>query len=157
MSFKIVPVRTDDDLNVIAELFLAYQRDLGVDLTFQNFEDELAALPGEYAPPRGEALLARLTDGTPVGCVAMRPLSETGVCEMKRMFVPPPGRGKGIGRALAGQILDVARVTGYHTMKLDTLPRLRAALKIYEELGFAKTDAYYDNPIDGVIYLASSL
>jgi GNAT superfamily N-acetyltransferase len=136
-------------------LFEEYQRGLGVDLCFQGFAAELAGLPGEYAPPRGRLLLAR--DGAAaVGCVALRPLGAHD-CEMKRMFVRPSHRGGGLGRALALRIVAEARALGYRSMKLDTLPRLAAALALYESLGFAATARYNDNPVAGVRFLALDL
>jgi len=136
-------------------LFEEYQRELGVDLCFQGFARELAMLPGDYAPPRGRLLIAR-DGGVPVGCVALRPLGESD-CEMKRMYVRASHRGSGLGRALAERIVAEARAVGYRQMKLDTLPRLGAAIALYRSMGFAPTPRYNDNPVDGVRFFALDL
>jgi GNAT superfamily N-acetyltransferase len=128
-AFRIRQVRGDpDDLRAIAALLLDYATSLPIDLGYQDFEAELAALPGKYAPPRGELLLASTPDGEPLGCVALRPLDPEGVCEMKRMFVRPAGRGLGLGRALADAIIAAARARGYGEMRMDTLPSLTTAI-----------------------------
>ncbi|WP_306250470.1 GNAT family N-acetyltransferase [Parvularcula sp. IMCC14364] len=157
MTFTIEPVRNATDLKVAARLFCEYAEDLGEDLCFQGFEQELATLPGCYAPPEGDIFLAKLADGTPAGCVAFRPMADVAICEMKRMYVPPAGRGQGIGRALVKKVLAAARAAGYHIMRLDTLPRLEAALHLYADAGFSQTSAYYQNPLPGVVYLQKQL
>jgi putative acetyltransferase len=136
-------------------LFVEYQQGLGVSLSFQGFEQELAALPGDYARPRGRLLIARIA-GEPAGCVALRPLG-AGDAEMKRLYVRPAFRGMGIGRMLAECVLDEARALGYATLKLDTLPAMKEAQRMYEELGFVATDPYNDTPIDGVRFLSLAL
>jgi putative acetyltransferase len=140
--------------NEIAEarrLFEEYAQWLGVDLCFQGFAAELAGLPGHYAPPRGRLLLA--TEGDAVaGCVAMRPLSED-ACEMKRLFVRESFRRQGVGRKLAGKIVSEARDAGYAIMRLDTLPFIREALKLYESMGFVRCPAYYNTPLSETIFL----
>ena len=137
------------------ELFVEYQQGLGVSLCFQGFEREAAHLPGDYARPRGRLLLARIA-GEPAGCVALRPL-EGGAGEMKRLYVRPAHRGMGIGRMLAECVIDEARALGYSTLKLDTLPSMKEAQRMYEELGFLDTDPYNDNPVEGVRFLALDL
>lgn len=137
------------------ELFVEYQQLLGVSLCFQGFDRELAALPGDYARPRGRLLLARIA-GEPAGCVALRPLGER-EAEMKRLFVRPAYRGMGIGRTLAECAIDEARALGYATLRLDTLPQMREAQALYAELGFADTPPYNDNPVDGVRFMALDL
>jgi GNAT superfamily N-acetyltransferase len=124
---------------------------LGVDLQFQGFAAELAGLPGVYAPPQGRLLLA-FDKGDVAGCVALRPLSE-GICEMKRMFVRPAFRGRGIGRLLAERIISEAREAGYYAMRLDTLPFIREALALYKSLGFVRCPAYYNTPLPETIFL----
>jgi GNAT superfamily N-acetyltransferase len=134
------------------ELFLEYQRELGVSLCFQGFDRELAALPGDYAPPRGRLLIA-LSDAIPAGCAALRPLGGE-IAEMKRLYVRPAHRGKSLGRELAQRVVADARALGYRILKLDTLPSMRAAQRLYAELGFVETAPYNDNPIDGARFLA---
>ena len=155
MAAAIAEARGARDLADCRALFEEYQRGLGVDLCFQGFAAELAGLPGDYAPPRGRLLLAR-DRGEPVGCVALRPLG-AGDCEMKRMYVRPSHRGTGLGRALAVRIIEEARAAGYACMKLDTLPRLEAAIALYRSLGFVDAERYNDNPVEGVRFLALDL
>lgn len=131
-------------------LFREYAQSLGVDLDFQDFDAELAQLPGKYAPPGGILLLAT-EGGSARGCVALRPLSP-GVCEMKRLYVRPAARGRGFGVALARAVLDEAARLGYATMRLDTLERLSEAMRLYETLGFRRIPAYYANPLPEVVY-----
>ena len=151
---QIHPVRTAVDLEARNNLFRAYALSIGVDLSFQNFEAEMDAMPGKYAPPNGELLLARDQNGLAIGCVALRPLGPWGFCEMKRLYVAPAGRGLGVGKALVGAILDVARRIGYGEMRLDTLGSMRAALKLYRGFGFGDALAYYENPLPDVVFLA---
>ena len=133
-------------------LFAEYQRALGISLCFQQFDREMANLPGDYARPRGRLVLARVA-GEPAGCVALRPLGDD-VAEMKRLYVRASCRGMGIGRTLAEHVIDEARALGYRTVKLDTLPAMADAQRLYRKLGFADTPAYNDNPVDGVRFLA---
>ena len=143
------------DVAACRELFTEYQRELGVSLCFQGFDRELAGLPGDYAPPRGALWLA--TAGPlPAGCVALRDLGG-GVAEMKRLYVRPAQRGTGLGRALAATAVERARALGYRTLKLDTLPWLAAALRMYADMGFVDTAPYNDNPVEGVRFLALDL
>ncbi len=139
------------DLELVRTLFREYAEELGVDLCFQGFEEELASLPGKYAPPNGALLLVG-----ELGCVALRPFSE-GVCEMKRLFVRPQGRGAGVGKQLALAILARATELGYKSMVLDTLDSLTAAIKLYENLGFKVCAPYYENPLPGVVYMLSEI
>ncbi len=151
----ISPAGTPEDLALARQLFEEYAAWLGVDLSFQGFAAELAGLPGAYAPPRGRLLLAVTDDGA-AGCVALRPLSD-GVCEMKRLYVRSAFRGQGIGRLLADQVVADARAIGYRTMKLDTLPRMQAALRIYAALGFARCAAYYETPLADTVFMQLQL
>ena len=155
MAASIAEARGERDIADCRALFEEYQRDLGVDLCFQGFAQELATLPGDYAPPRGRLLIAR-DAGEPVGCVALRPLGDAD-CEMKRMYVRPSHRGGGLGRALAERIVAEGRALGYRHMKLDTLPRLAAAVALYRSLGFVESARYNDNPVEGVRYFALEL
>ena len=147
----IISASTGSHLQSIRRLFREYEQFLQVDLCFQQFEDELAGLPGKYAAPQGALLLA-MVDGRAAGCVAMRPLEE-GICEMKRLFVRPAYLGLGIGGQLARTVIEQARVAGYTRMYLDTLEKLRPALALYRRLGFVERSAYYDNPLPGVVYM----
>lgn len=156
-SFRIAPVRGGADLADTIGLIRAYAASLPIDLAYQGFEAEMRAMPGKYAPPAGELLLARAADGTPLGCVGMRPLDPPGVCEMKRLWVAPAGRGRGLGRALGGAILTAARAAGHAEMCLDTLPTMTEALGLYRALGFEPTAAYYDTPIAGTVFLRRRL
>jgi GNAT superfamily N-acetyltransferase len=155
--FEIYPVRSPDDLAATKALFDAYAASLGINLSYQNFVEEMAAMPGKYAPPKGELLLARGSDGTALGCVGLRPLPEDGACEMKRLYVTPEGRGLGLGKALAERVVDEARRIGYRRMLLDTLPSLATAVALYDRMGFARIPAYYDTPIPGTIFMALPL
>lgn len=140
----------------VADLFREYEVSLGVSLCFQGFAEELAGLPGKYAPPKGELLLARV-GGAVAGCVALRPLDEDGACEMKRLYVRPAFRGTGAGRRLAGAIVAAAVERGYRVMRLDTLEKLGAAVALYEAMGFRRIGAYCVNPLDGVLYMEKTL
>ena len=157
VAFRIAPAETAADVAAVALLFEAYAAALGVDLAYQGFAAELAGLPGKYAPPAGALLLARGADGAALGCVALRPLPFAGCCEMKRLFVTPPGRRLGLGRALAEAIVAAAADIGYREMRLDTLAFMTAAIALYRTLGFAPIDPYYDTPVAGTIFLGRRL
>ncbi|WP_434115018.1 GNAT family N-acetyltransferase [Paraburkholderia caffeinilytica] len=152
---EIYPARFPDQLDVVRAIFREYADSLGVDLSFQNFESELAELPGKFAAPRGRVLLAR-NNGNVVGCVAMRPLDEL-TCEMKRLYIRPSGRGQQIGRQLATRICQIAREAGYTRIRLDTLPDMQAAQRLYASLGFEPIPAYVFNPIVGTIFMERDL
>lgn len=146
---------SDAPVETARELFREYQQSLGVDLRFQDFETELAQLPGDYSRPRGRLLLA-LDDASPAGCVAMRPLADDR-CEMKRLYVRPQFRATGLGRLLAERIIEEARAVGYRRMYLDTLPTMGSAMRLYESLGFRDIPPYRHNPIAGTRFLGLDL
>ena len=156
-SVKVVPARSAQDLECTAQLFAAYAESLGLDLSFQDFDAELKSLPGKYAPPTGEVLLARDSTGTAVGCVAVRPLSPPDCCEMKRLYILPTRRGLGVGKKLLHEILDIAASLEYSEIKLDTLPSMSQAISLYESVGFAPTTPYYKTPLTGTVFLARRL
>jgi ribosomal protein S18 acetylase RimI-like enzyme len=156
-QFHILPAITSTDLAAAAALFRAYAASLPIDLGYQDFEAELAALPGKYAPPSGALLLARGAGGEALGCVALRPLGESGICEMKRLYVGPAARGLGLGKALAEAILNEAVRLGYTEIRLDTLPSMKAALALYGSFGFERIGPYYDTPVPDTVFLAKRL
>ena len=151
-KLKITPVETAADLIAIRELFLEYARSLNFSLCFQGFEQELASLPGGYAPPAGRLLLAEFYLRR-AGCVAMHRL-EDGICEMKRLYVRPEFRGHKIGRRLTEAVIAEARAMGYQRMRLDTVaPVMREAVQLYRELGFYEIPAYRANPMERTLYM----
>ena len=147
--FRLAAARSAPEIAAAAALFREYVDWLGIDLSFQDFAAELAALPGKYAPPTGELMLAYSPRGDVLGCVAVRPLAGMTVCEMKRLYVRPAARGLGIGRALVAAIIEAAQALGYAQMKLDTLPTMPEALALYQGFGFMRIPAYYHNPVQG--------
>jgi GNAT superfamily N-acetyltransferase len=156
---KILTFAQAESLTQIAqacELFLEYAQSLGFSLCFQSFDKELAELPGDYAPPDGRLLLAEY-DGKLAACIALHKLG-SGLCEMKRLYLRPQFRGKGLGRALAERIIAEARQIGYHRMRLDTVePVMRDAVAMYRNLGFSEIAPYRPNPIAGAIYMELEL
>jgi putative acetyltransferase len=137
-------------------LFREYEAWLGMSLCFQSFEEEVAGLPGKYAPPIGRLYLAYV-DGEPAGCIALRKL-EPGVCEMKRLFLRDSARGRGIGVRLIEQVIADAQEIGYAKMRLDTYPpKMGKAVSLYEAHGFYEIPPYYDNPHAGVLYMEKTL
>jgi len=144
-------IALSDDVALIRALFREYAGSLGVDLSFQRFDEELVALPAGY-----DAVLVAHVDGEAAGCVGVRPLDST-TCEMKRLYVRPAARGAGLGRALALRAIDHARALGYERMLLDTLPTMAAARSLYRELGFVEVAPYRHNPIAGTAFMALPL
>jgi putative acetyltransferase len=144
-----------EEIATARRLFLEYADSLGFDLCFQDFDREIEELPGAYAPPGGALLLA-FEDEAPVGCAALRGIGG-GVCEMKRLYVRPAHRGRGIGRALAELVVEKARAAGYRTMRLDTIETMRAAIALYRSMGFVDTAPYRHNPVCGVVFLELAL
>jgi ribosomal protein S18 acetylase RimI-like enzyme len=145
------------DMGTVATLFREYAASLDVDLSYQGFAAELAALPGAYAPPRGALLIAVSGSGHALGCVAIRPLAESGTCEMKRLHITPAARGGGVGRALALAAIEAATQAGYICMRLDTLPAMIVAQTLYRRLGFEITPAYYNSSVPGTIFMRKTL
>ena len=154
--FVIMPAATRGDFVAADRLFRDYAASLKIDLCFQDFEAELAALPGKYAPPKGALLLARNQQAEAIGCVALRP-SAADRCEMKRLYVAPAARGGGLGKALMNAIVGEGRRIGYRAMRLDTLPQLTTALAMYEAAGFVRIAPYYATPVEGTIFLELDL
>ena len=151
-GLSFVQAETPKQITQARELFLEYANSLGFSLCFQNFDKELAGLPGDYAPPTGRLLLAEY-EGQVAGCVALHNLSED-ICEMKRLFLRPQFRGKGLGRALADRIIAEARAMGYQRMRLDTVePVMKDAVAMYRRLGFHEIASYCNNPIAGALYM----
>jgi putative acetyltransferase len=155
-GFAFAQAETPAHFAQARELFLEYAQSLGFSLCFQNFDKELAGLPGDYAPPAGRLLLTEY-EGELAGCVALHPLG-SGICEMKRLYLRPQFRGKGLGRALATRIIAEARQIGYRRMRLDTVePVMKDAVAMYRRLGFKEIAPYRTNPMAGAMYMELQL
>jgi len=153
---QLIQATTEEQIDAIRTLFREYEAELAIDMCFQNFEQELQALPGKYSPPDGRLLLA-YADGELVGCIALRKLGNH-TCEMKRLFLRPSFRGQGYGRTMIEKLIEQAREIGYERMWLDSLPgKMDTAIALYRELGFKDIPAYYDNPLESVVYLERTL
>jgi ribosomal protein S18 acetylase RimI-like enzyme len=140
----------------VRELFLEYAHSLGFSLCFQSFDEELAGLPGDYAPPSGRLFLAQYRNDL-AGCVALHKI-EPEICEMKRLYLRPQLRGRGVGRALAEAVIAEARAIGYSKMRLDTVePVMPNAVAMYRRLGFVEIEPYRPNPIAGALYMELGL
>jgi putative acetyltransferase len=153
---EIIGVQSQQDIDTTRELFKEYEGWLGINLCFQNFEKELANLPGEYVPPDGRLLLA-FENNKVAGCIALRRIGED-VCEMKRLFVRSDFRGKGLGRKLVDAITAEAKEIGYQKIRLDTLPpKMNQAIALYRSLGFREIEPYYPNPVPGAKFMELEL
>jgi putative acetyltransferase len=153
----IVQAETAAQVATAGELIEEYAAWLEFKLCFQGFEDEMRSMPGKYAPPAGRLLLA-LWDGKPAGVIALRPLDETGLCEMKRLYVRPEFRGHRIGRLLAERVIREAAEIGYSGMRLDTVAgKMDSAIAMYRELGFKETDPYYQSPVGHTLFMELAL
>lgn len=157
MSVPIRPVRGAHDIARVRDLFREYVGALGIDLSSQGFDAELAGLPGRYASPRGALFLASRPDGEAIGCVGVRPLDRPHTCEIKRLYVRDAGRGSGAGRALAREAIAFAASAGYREVVLDTLPGMTAAIALYRDLGFVEVPPYWESALPGTIYLGRRL
>jgi ribosomal protein S18 acetylase RimI-like enzyme len=152
---KFNSINSGDDLLHVKELFIEYAKSLGVDLSFQGFEEELNSLPGKYAEPEGCIIIA-LVGETPAGCVALRKIDNRR-CEMKRLYVRSGFQGMEIGKELAERIVNKAKELGYDYIRLDTLPTMKRAQKLYREMGFYEIEPYIFNPVEGTKYLEKKL
>ena len=152
-DLSIRPVLTDADLKAAVALFEAYAASLPVDLGYQDFAIELASLPGKYAPPTGELLLARDAAGKPLGCVGLRPIAPDGCCEMKRLYLLPVARGLGLGKAMTEAAIETARRLGYRELRLDTLPSMETAIQLYQDQGFERIAPYYAPTPAGTVFM----
>jgi ribosomal protein S18 acetylase RimI-like enzyme len=146
---------TKEHLVIVQELFLEYATSLGFSLCFQDFDKELAELPGEYVLPDGCLILA-MDETNAVGCVALRKI-DNDICEMKRLYVKPSSRGEGVGRKLVKAIIEEAEKIGYTYMRLDTVPAMKEAIALYRSMGFYKVEPYRENPIEGALCMELNL
>lgn len=156
LDIKIVEVGNAPDVAAAKQLVLNYIGWLNLDLSHQNIDAELDCFPGEYAPPKGFLLLAKI-NSTPAGVVGLRPLAEEGVCEMKRLWVDPAFTGLGLGRLLCEQFIKKAKSLGYARARLDTLARLKAANRLYRSIGFREIGAYMVNPQPDALFFERDL
>lgn len=157
-GFTIVPAGTPARIGEFRRLCQEYAAGLPFSLCFQGFDEEMGSLPGKYAPPGGRLLLACAVSepSRGIGCGAIRPIA-TGECELKRMYVSPGHRGRGIGRAIAARLIEEARAIGYERVKLDTSADMAAAQSLYRSLGFVPTDRYNDDPLEDTLYMSMDL
>jgi putative acetyltransferase len=154
---SILQAEAPEHLSTARRLIEEYAAWLEFQLCFQGFEEEMQSLPGKYSPPAGRLLLA-LWDGKPAGVIALRPLDEPGLCEMKRLYVRPEFRGRNIGRVLAEQVIREAAEIGYSRMRLDTVAgKMDSAIAMYRELGFKETDPYYQTPVGHTLFMELAL
>ncbi|MCI0450368.1 MAG: GNAT family N-acetyltransferase [Chlorobi bacterium] len=154
--YEIVPAVSPQQISEIKSLFLEYSNWLGNSFCFQGFDEELATLPGKYAPPEGRLYIAAI-DGESTGCIGLRKIGD-GICEMKRLYVRQNARGLGIGKKLVEMVINDAKNIGYKKMRLDTIAeKMIEAQKIYRSAGFYEIQPYYNNPIEGVVYMELDL
>jgi putative acetyltransferase len=154
---SILQAAGPEQLTIARQLIQEYAAWLEFNLCFQGFEEEMQALPGRYAPPAGRLLVA-LWDGKLAGVIALRPMDQAGLCEMKRLYVRPEFRGRRIGRILAEYVIREAAETGYSRMRLDTVPgKMDSAIAMYRELGFKETDPYYHTPVGHTLFMELAL
>lgn len=160
MNISILPAATPEHYEIARTLFREYQAAIDTDLCFQSFEQELAGLPGKYAPPQGILLLAWMENSegaTPAGVIAMRPLGDN-VCEMKRLYVRPIARGHNLGRRLIEQLIEIARTAGYRKIRLDTLAgKMDRAIALYREFGFYEIEPYFGSPLENELFMEVEL
>ena len=150
---EIVEASTAEQVEQVRTLFVEYRAELAVEPCFHSFDEEIASLPGSYAPPGGKLLLASVV-GQPVGCIGLRPFPLEGACEMKRLYVRPPFRGDKLGQKLAERIIDEGRKLGYKSMRLDSHPpTMEAAIRMYRRLGFREVSPHPVQPVPGLIYM----
>lgn len=152
---ELIQAVTKEQINIAKDLFLEYAKSLDFELCFQDFDKELTELPGEYSPPDGRLFLVKLDDKF-AGCIALRKL-EQGICEMKRLYVRPEFRGLSIGKKLAYKLVEEAKAIGYKKMRLDTVPSMQTAQKLYYAMGFKEIQPYRTNPVPGVKYMELEL
>jgi len=148
--------KEEEELDIIRQLFRDYEKELNEDICFQSFEEELKNPLSKYGAPSGDLMLAYWND-EPAGCIALTKMKDEDACEMKRLYVKPEFRANKIGKILADEILNSAREKGYTRMRLDTFTQLQAAVGLYEKLGFKNISAYYNNPLEGVLYMEKKL
>ena len=148
---ELKEAKSFEEYQLVAELFKEYAAQIGHDLAFQNFNEELQKIESHYSPPGGSIFIAYNEEGTPVGCFGIRKL-DSSICELKRTYLKKEFRGLGIGNLLLRKAIEVARELGYQKMRLDTLPTMDSAIKLYEKTGFYKIEPYRFNPIEGALY-----
>lgn len=155
VNFEIVCAKHTADFTAAGSLFLEYAQSIGIDLSFQHFDEELLRLEEQYAPPAGALLLVRY-GADHAGCAGVR-LWEGAICELKRMYLRPGFRGRGLGKKLLLAAIDKATSLGYHTMRLDSLPDMTDAIQLYRAFGFTDIPPYRPNPVNGAVYLEKQL
>lgn len=153
MRINVIPAY--DQLDEVRDLFQEYQKSLGIDLCFQNYDEELKSLPGKYAQPDGRLYLITVEEEI-AGCIALRRFDETR-CEMKRLYIRPKYRGHHCGQILVDKVIQEAKIIAYEEMVLDTLSSLTSAVNLYKRNGFIEIDSYYDNPLKDVLYFKRKL
>ncbi|MEM7185635.1 MAG: GNAT family N-acetyltransferase [Bacteroidota bacterium] len=154
--FALKEAKSTAEFETGAQLFKEYALEIAIDLSFQDFEQELRTIEHQYSRPEGALILAFNREQSPVGCAGIRRL-ETKICELKRMYIRQRARGLGLGKQLMQQSIQFAKELGYERMRLDTLPRMKAAVHLYESMGFYEIEPYRYNPIEGVTYMEAQL